>query len=48
MQPPTPGSLMGVRGDFRVCPLKPERPGHMRPVCVASAANLTVLGRAGP
>ena len=29
-------------GDFEVCPLAPERPGAMRPVCVESAKNLFV------
>lgn len=27
-------------GDFEVCPLAPEHPGAMRPVCVESAKNL--------
>jgi hypothetical protein len=29
-------------GDFEVCPLAPEHPGAMRPVCVESAKNLFV------
>jgi hypothetical protein len=29
-------------GDFEVCPLTPEHPGAMRPVCVESAKNLFV------
>ncbi len=29
-------------GDFEVCPLTPERRGHMRFVCLRSAANLVV------
>jgi hypothetical protein len=33
--------------DFVVCPLTRERPGHMRAVCVASAANMTVRDEAG-
>lgn len=36
---PTLGVLYG---DFEVCPLAPEHPGAMRPVCVESAKNLFV------
>jgi len=28
--------------DFEVCPLAPDRPGHMRPVCVESATTLVL------
>ena len=34
--------LGALYGDFEVCPLAPERPGAMRPVCVESAKNLFV------
>ena len=27
-------------GDFEVCPLEPERPGWMQPVCIESAKNI--------
>jgi hypothetical protein len=29
-----------VFGDFEVCPLAPEKEGHMRPVCIESAKNI--------
>jgi hypothetical protein len=29
-----------VDGDFEVCPLTRERPGHMRMVCIAAGRNL--------
>jgi hypothetical protein len=29
-------------GDFTVCPLERDRPGHMRSVCVSAAAKLAV------
>ena len=29
-----------VYGDYRVCPLSPDRPGRMQFVCIDSAANL--------
>ena len=29
-------------GDFEVCPLAPEHPGAIQPVCVESAKNLFV------
>jgi hypothetical protein len=29
-------------GDFTVCPLTPDRPGHMREVCVAEAARVVI------
>jgi len=31
-----------VYGDFTVCPLAEDRPGHMRPVCVTDAQKLVV------
>lgn len=31
-----------IFGDFEVCPLEPDQPGHMRAVCVASAEKLVV------
>src|SRR5688572_12986362 len=31
-----------VYGDFDICPLEPDRPGHMRSVCVAGATRLVV------
>jgi hypothetical protein len=31
-----------IRGTYRVCPLKTDRPAWMRPVCIASASNLAV------
>jgi hypothetical protein len=38
----TPRLGVPLYGDFEVCPLAPERPGAMRPVCVESAKNLFV------
>jgi hypothetical protein len=38
----TPRVGAPLYGDFEVCPLAPERPGAMRPVCVESAKNLFV------
>jgi hypothetical protein len=29
-----------IYGDFTVCPLAADKPGHMRPVCVAGAERL--------
>jgi hypothetical protein len=40
MTPPTPGDLTPVTGVFRVCPLAPDRPGWMRPVCIAEARGI--------
>jgi hypothetical protein len=40
MTPPSPGELRPVVGDFRVCPLAPDRPGRMRPVCIADASRI--------
>lgn len=31
-----------IFGDFTICPIEPESPGHMRTVCVAAAKNLVV------
>lgn len=31
-----------IYGDFGICPLEPDRPGHMRAVCVISAEKLVV------
>jgi hypothetical protein len=31
-----------IYGDFDICPLAPDRPGHMRLVCVAGAERLVV------
>lgn len=31
-----------IYGDFLICPLEADRPGHMRQVCVAGAAKLVV------
>jgi hypothetical protein len=40
MTPAAPGDLRPVTGTFRVCPLAPDRPGHMRPVCIADAGQI--------
>ena len=39
-----------VYGDFEVCPLELDRPGHMRAACVSDAKRLVVqnLRRARP
>jgi hypothetical protein len=31
-----------IFGDFEICPLEPDTPGHMRSVCVSDAKNLVV------
>jgi len=31
-----------VFGDFEICPLEPDRPGHMRDACIQSASRLFV------
>ena len=36
-----------IFGDFDICPLEPDNPGHMRGVCVSGAANLVVQNLAG-
>jgi hypothetical protein len=41
MTPPAPGELNPVTAIFRVCPLAPDRPGRMRPVCIAGATGIT-------
>jgi hypothetical protein len=40
MAPPARGELHSVAGDFRVCPLTADRPGRMRPVCIADASRI--------
>src|SRR5260221_9249868 len=37
-----------VYGDFRVCPMSRERPGHMQYVCVADATRLVVQAWKSP
>ena len=34
-----------VYGDFDICPLEPDRSGHMRATCVAGATRLVVQDR---
>ena len=36
-----------IYGDYEVCPLEPDRPGHMRSSCISSAKSLVVqnIGR---
>ena len=34
-----------VFGDFDICPVEPDRPGHIRLVCVAGATRLVVQDR---
>jgi hypothetical protein len=31
-----------IYGDFDICPLAPDQPGHVRPVCVTDARRLVV------
>jgi hypothetical protein len=31
-----------IFGDFVICPLEPDRPGHMRRVCVTGAEKLVI------
>jgi len=31
-----------IFGDFEVCPVEPDRPGHIRRACVAGGVNLVV------
>lgn len=40
MTPSAPGDLLAVTASFRVCPLAPDRPGRMRPVCIADASRI--------
>ena len=35
-----------VFGQFRVCPLESDQPGHMRSACIAGAQRLVVQDRA--
>ena len=35
-----------VYGDFEICPLEPDRPGHMRSACIVGATRLVVQDRA--
>jgi hypothetical protein len=43
----TPGTpfINHVYGDFLICPLSHEKPGHMQFVCVAKASNLHLVVR---
>jgi len=34
-----------IYGDFEICPVEPDTPGHMRSVCVSGAENLVVQNR---
>jgi hypothetical protein len=34
------GFEKNLYADFTVCPVAPDRPGRMRPVCIESASNL--------
>jgi hypothetical protein len=34
-----------IYGDFEICPLEPDQPGHMRSACVTSAVKLAVQDR---
>jgi hypothetical protein len=40
MTPTSPGDLRPVTARFHVCPLAPDRPGRMRPVCIADATEI--------
>lgn len=40
-----PGVGAPLYGDFEVCPLAPEHPGTMRPVCVESEKNCLSIDR---
>jgi hypothetical protein len=37
-----------IFGDFTICPIEPDVPGHMRAVCVAAAKNLVVQNLENP
>jgi hypothetical protein len=37
-----------IYGDFEICPLSPDRPGHMGHVCVAGVEKLVVQNRHTP
>ena len=43
--PPQPGSRLDLEGRFEVCPLTPDKPGWMRPVCLAGASDLAPAPR---
>ncbi|HEX7758004.1 MAG TPA: hypothetical protein VF459_00770 [Caulobacteraceae bacterium] len=45
MQPPRPGDLTPIFGEFRVCPLALEKRGWMQPVCLAGGRGLAPLKR---
>jgi hypothetical protein len=34
-----------IYGDYEICPLEPDRPGHMRRVCISGASSLVVQDR---
>jgi hypothetical protein len=36
-----------IFGDFTICPIEPDSPGHMRSVCVTAAKNLVVKNADG-
>ena len=36
-----------IYGDFNICPLEPDMPGHLRRVCVVGAEKLVVQNRRG-
>jgi hypothetical protein len=36
-----------IYGDFDVCPVEPDKPGHMRRVCVAGAEKLVIQNLQG-
>ncbi len=36
-----------IFGDFEICPLEPDQPGHSRAVCVISARNLVIQNLQG-
>jgi hypothetical protein len=36
-----------IYGDFDICPVEPDTPGHMRRACVAGAANPVIRNLQG-
>jgi hypothetical protein len=34
-----------IYGDFAVCPLTPDRPGHLQTVCIQSYKNIKIAKR---
>jgi hypothetical protein len=36
-----------IFGDFNICPVEPDEPGHMRSVCIAGAKKLIVRNLQG-